>query len=176
MRQLQTINSRQNPLREFRTELDRFFDDFWGTGNQPQTGRFRESEWAPTCDIREGEDHYLISMDVPGIPQDQIKLEVHDHRLSVSGERTMETNGEDDDRVYTERSYGRFERMFTLPDTADTERLEAQYENGVLRVLVPKAEVSKPRQIKIQQGTGTGLFGKLMDRTRMKGKESLEKH
>jgi HSP20 family protein len=156
--------NRWSPLTEFRTEFDRLFDDFLSTGETSSTAK-RESDWLPACDIQEAEGHFLVSLEVPGISKDQIKLEVVDHRLRVTGERKADTKMEKDGRWYSERSYGRFERSFALPENVDAERLEARFDNGILQVFIPKAELAKPREIKIQQGSGSGIFERLLGKS-----------
>jgi HSP20 family protein len=167
--------NRWGPLADFRTEFDRIFDDFLGANERPSEKR--GSDWVPACDIQEAEGHFLISLEVPGISKDQIRLEIVDHRLQVSGERKAETKSEKDGRWYSERNYGRFERSFALPENVATDRMEAHYENGVLQILVPKSEVAKPREIKIQQGSGSGLFNRLLGKSPVNANsESNERH
>jgi HSP20 family protein len=166
--------NRWSPLTEFRTEFDRLFDDFLGS-NETSSPAKRGSDWLPVCDIQEAEGHFLVSLEVPGISKDQIKLEVVDHRLRVSGERKSDTKTEKEGRWYSERSYGRFERSFALPENVDADRLEAHFENGILQVYIPKAELAKPREIKIQQGSGSGLFERLLGKTNS-STESNERH
>jgi HSP20 family protein len=165
--------NRWSPLADFRTEFDRLFDDFLGTSERPVAKR--GSDWLPACDIQEAEGHFLISLEVPGIPKDQIRLEIVDHRLQVSGERKAETKSEKDGRWYSERSYGRFERSFALPENVATDRMEAHFDNGILQIFVPKSEVAKPREIKIQQGSGSGLFDRLLGKSAANS-ESTERH
>jgi HSP20 family protein len=125
---------KRRPLTHLNREMDRLFDDFWA----PQ--------WSPAYDIEEAEDHYLLSLELAGVSKDQIKLEVLDDQLVISGERRLE----------------RFQRAFTIPAGVDADKVEANYQDGMLRVYVPKAESAKPRQIRITNGSSTGFFGKLL--------------
>lgn len=155
-------NQTWSPLTELRREMDRLFDDFWpAPGNTRQLSQM-EAEWAPTCDVEEADNHYMISLEMAGVPKDQIKIEFQDNQLVISGERRHETKKKEEGRWYSERRFGKFQRSFTLPVGVDTEKVEANYQDGILRVYVPKAESAKPRQIKITNGSGTGFFGKLL--------------
>jgi HSP20 family protein len=120
--------------------FERLFDDFW---NLPAA---RESNWAPAADIFEEDTHFLLALEVPGVKRDDIKIEVEGDRVVISGER----KATDDKRsLYGERRFGSFERAFTLPANADSTKIEAKYEDGVLSVVVPKAEAAKPRVVKV---------------------------
>lgn len=143
----------------------------WNNGLEPLNEIFREfdrsfglSEWSPACEIEEEEGHYLVSLEVPGIPRDQIKLEVIDDRLIVSGERRQESRKNTEFTSYTERKFGKFQRAFMLPKGIDGEKVEANYQDGILRIYLPKAEALKPRQIKINQGAHLGFFEKLVSK------------
>lgn len=160
------------PLTEFRREMDRLFDDYWS----PTSGDSRremESEWNPACDVAEAENHYLLTLEVPGIPKEQIKLEVIDNQITISGERTAEEKKREPGSWYTERRYGKFHRTFSLPAGVDAQKVEANYQDGILKVYVPKAESAKPRQVKISNGSSSGFFGKLLnndDRAKVEGR------
>ena len=163
-----TLRTQMNrsPLLDLRRELDRWFDDMsWSTP---------EREWNPACEVEESKDHYLLSMEMPGVSRDQIKLETVDNQIVISGERRAETKNKDTDQWYTERRYGKFQRTFTLPAGVDATKVEANYQDGILRVYLPKAESAKPRQVKITNGSGASFFGKLIGQSSTKEKE--ERH
>ncbi len=159
------------PLTELTQEMDRLFTSRWDDNWDDVRGDVRS--WSPACEVEEAKDHYLVTLEVPGIPKDQIKIEVVDHQLIVSGERRQEkkTTSAEGDSWYTERKFGRFQRSFALPQGVNAERVEADYSDGMLRLYVPKAESAKPRQIRIgeRSPTGGGFFGKLL------GQEKPEK-
>ena len=109
----------------------------------------------PSCDIKETKDHYLVSFDMPGVKKDDIKIEVQNNQLIISGERRYEAKDESDEStIRHERSYGRFERTFELPTTINPDKIEAHYEDGVLDVALPKGQNAKARTIEVQSGQG----------------------
>lgn len=109
------------------------------------------NEFQPSCDIHENKDLFSLSVDLPGVKKEDIKIEVQNNVLSISGERVRETKSENSDSIWHfERAYGRFERSFTLPTSVSADKIEAQFENGVLNVVLPKAEIAKGRTIQIQ--------------------------
>lgn len=103
----------------------------------------------PPIDVEETGDHYLVSVDLPGVTKDEINVRVQDNIVTISGERKREVKEEGRP---TERSYGRFERSISLPSSIDPDQVEAHYENGVLELAIQKAESAKARQITIQSG------------------------
>lgn len=115
-----------------------------------------EMGFMPACDLEETESQYLVNFDLPGVKKDQVKVEVRDNHLTISGERKEEHKIEKANRLSEERIYGSFMRHFTLPSNVDAEHVEASFENGVLRVAIPKAEGTKPKQIPIREGIKEG--------------------
>jgi HSP20 family protein len=102
--------------------------------------------FSPEADIRESADGYLIELDLPGLTEKDVEITLEGHHLTVKGERKAP---EVDGYNRRERGYGRFERVFHLPDDSDPARIEAKAKNGVLTVNVPKAESAKPRTISV---------------------------
>jgi len=100
----------------------------------------------PACEVNETKDQYVIALDMPGVTQEDITVEVHGSRLVIAAER-KETNAEN--RFVSERRYGRFERVFELSDKVNPEKIEAAYQDGVLKVVLGKSEVLKPRKIEV---------------------------
>jgi HSP20 family protein len=150
-----------NTLSIWNNELGRFFDDFWTSTPASQTWRAVESAWHPACDVEEGEDHFLLTLDMPGVQKDEIKLEVMDNQLLISGERKQEAKKKTDGAWYSERRFGKFHRTFSLPPGVDAEKVQASYQDGMLRIAIPKAASAKPRQIKIGNETNPGFFARL---------------
>lgn len=115
------------------------FDEYWPTS---YTG------WQPSYDVQEEEDHFLLSLELPGIAKDQVKIEAIDNQLTITGERHRRG----------ERTS--FHRSFSLPRGVDVSQVEAQYQDGILQLYIPKAASAKPRQIQIGTQEGKGFFGK----------------
>lgn len=143
------------PLADIHREMDRALDEFWA----PFRAEKAETIWSPACDIEEGDGHFLIEAEMPGLTKDQIKVEVHDNEVRLSGERTDTNEAKAEGRRYTERKFGKFYRAFTLPADVDANRVEAQFENGILKLYVPKAEATKPRHIRISDASEKSFFG-----------------
>jgi HSP20 family protein len=129
-----------------RDELNSFFDiPFWsGFG---RTGQLF-SGWSPALDLYESGDHLIAVVELSGMRKEDIEISLHDGTLTVSGERKGEsTNGEKARR--TERYVGAFRRSIALPTSVDASKVNATYQDGILKVALPKAEEAKPKQIKV---------------------------
>lgn len=108
------------------------------------------AEWSPLVDISEDEKEYLIKAEVPEMKKDEIKINVHDDVLSISGERKYEKEEKGKKYHRVERAYGSFMRSFTLPEDADGSRVNAEYNNGILHVHLPKSAMAKPKAIEVK--------------------------
>lgn len=108
----------------------------------------REDFFSPAVEIDENDSGFLLSFDIPGIRQEDIHLEAQDRVLKVWGERKKELKNE----KYSEKFYGRFERSFSLPEGADSEQIEARFNNGVLNVYIPKKAAVIPQKIEVKSG------------------------
>ncbi len=128
----------------FRSVLNDLFDDNHGSLTQP-----RASKWYPAVDVLEGKDAYLIRAELPGMKREDIKVEINDGTLVLSGERQSEKPAEGVAYRHVERVAAKFWRSFSMPETAKQDGIEATYKDGILEVRVPKAEEAKPRQIEI---------------------------
>ena len=128
--------------------IGRLFNDAFG-----MDWPYRESaaaSWVPPVDIFEGTDEIRIQAEVPGVRPEDVKISVEGNVLTVQGTKQQAAE-KHTERVHRyERTYGSFERSFTLPTTVDAAKIKAGYENGVLTVTLPKAEKAKPRQIQIE--------------------------
>jgi HSP20 family protein len=161
MRSFLTTRDLWNSTREF-SPWFQDIDDMMDRLLIPMTTLKREAQgFNPACDVEETDSHYLMSFDLPGVSKDDVKIEVVENQLTVSGERKSEKKDDKNNRHVAERYYGSFQRVFTLPSTIDATKVEASYRDGVLQVALPKAESAKPQQIKISDGKG-GIFSKLI--------------
>lgn len=137
-------------LRTLQNEIDQVFNRLFPTTDDNGRNESSARMWAPRTDMVETSDNYEIHLDLPGMSKDDLKINMQERQLTVSGERRHEARNEDDEFVRVERAFGHFHRAFTLPQSIDEDNIEASYENGVLKITVPKAEENKPRQISIQ--------------------------
>jgi HSP20 family protein len=140
------------------TDLFRsFFDDMVSPGTG-WGGRMAGMDLlrAPDADIMESEDEIRVMVELPGMRSDDIELSLENNLLTISGEKREERQEEDRENRWhlSERRYGRFSRSFMLPRDVEQDRIEANFENGVLRVTIPKSERARPRRIQIQGGDG----------------------
>ncbi|HET6567828.1 MAG TPA: Hsp20/alpha crystallin family protein [Rhodothermales bacterium] len=142
---------RFSPARDF-ARLQREIDDLFNSFLPAQAdgnGTDRNAVWSPRADFVETSDAYVVHYDVPGMNRDDLEINFHDGMLTVSGERAFESKEEEQNLVRVERHHGRFFRSFAIPKQVDPENIQANYENGVLTVRLPKAEESKPRRISV---------------------------
>ena len=107
------------------------------------------SGWAPAVDVREEDDKYLVTADIPGVNPDEIEVTLDNNVLSISGKRDSEKREDKEGYHRVERSYGSFFRRLVLPETVDDARVSAKSENGVLYITIPKSEKQKAKRIKI---------------------------
>ena len=108
------------------------------------------SHWRPAVDIKEEENRFMIQADVPGVDPKDIEITMENGVLAIRGERTGESRKEGEGYTRVERVRGSFYRRFSLPDTADADRIEAHGKNGVLEITIPKKEKAKPKRIAIK--------------------------
>jgi len=106
--------------------------------------------WAPAVDIVETENELVLKADVPGVELKDIDVQLENGTLTVKGERKFEKDEKSKGFHRMERSHGSFVRIFTVPDTVDSENVKAAYEAGVLTITLPKKEIAKPKAIKVQ--------------------------
>ena len=142
-------------LRRLSSVLDDAFNDSFGSW--PLGQRFESAltaAWVPACDIVEDTDGIKLVMEVPGVHPGDVKLQLANNVLTIRGEKRQEAE-EKADRVHRyERSFGSFERTFSLPSTVDADQIEADISDGVLTVMLPKAEKARPRQIEVKSRVG----------------------
>ena len=136
----------------FFRNFDRMFsDDFFrpfGFLTRPEE-ELAQTGWLPAVDVRENDDALVFTAELAGIAKDDVEITVDDGILTLKGERRFNENDEEKNYRRIERAYGAFSRSFTLPSAVDAEHVEASFQDGLLTVTVPKAEVAKARKITI---------------------------
>ncbi len=127
----------------FRT-LNRVFDEAFNLSDHAAP-----TAWVPATDISESAEGVTLSLDLPGVEANGVKISLENRVLTICGEKQRKSADKGEGGYRFERAFGSFERTFTLPGTLETDKVEASYENGVLSILLPRAEKAKAREISI---------------------------
>ena len=141
-------NGNGSDLTSLRTEMDRLFEDFFVPAPFAR-------DWAtssPAVDVDETPEGYVLRADLPGVSAKDVKVTVHGDTLTLRGERKREEKKSEGSMHRIERSYGEFERSFTLGVPVKADQVKASYRDGVLEIHVPKADEARPREIEVQVG------------------------
>lgn len=144
-----THNHSRNLWRDLSGQMDRFLNDPFGAV-YPGDLQFSADGWLPAVDIKEEADRFVVRADVPGVDAKDIDVNVEDGLLCIAGKRESEVKDEKDGYCRVERSYGEFRRQFSLPATADANKVTAKSDKGVLEVIIGKSEVHKPKRITVK--------------------------
>jgi HSP20 family protein len=113
-----------------------------------------DRRWIPAMDLVEKDDHFELRADLPGLSEDDVNVEIQDGVLTISGERREEEEETREGYRRVERAFGRFTRSISLPDGINPDEVQANFENGVLTVRIPKPQESEPRRVQIGQAEG----------------------
>jgi HSP20 family protein len=132
----------------FSTEMSRLFDTLL-TGSDGLS----QQRWSPAMDLVEADDHFVLKADVPGMSEDDVRIEIRDNALTVSGERKAEHERSERGWHRVERSFGRFSRTLTLPEGIDPDAVTASFARGVLSVRIPKPAERRPRVVTVSPDT-----------------------
>jgi HSP20 family protein len=149
---------RWNPARELATwpsdlfgiqrEMNRMFNNFFRS--DARDGDLELSAWTPAVDIAEHDNEYIVKVELPGVSKEDVKITLESNILTVHGEKKHEKETKEEDYHRVERSFGSFQRSFTLPTTVKSDKIDAVYKDGILTVSLPKAEEAKPKQIEVK--------------------------
>src|SRR3954454_5280458 len=151
---------RWEPLREMATlqnEMNRLFGTFFDTPTTAVSGN-GVRRWIPPMDLVETDEHFVLRADLPGMGEGDVKLEIEDRTLTLSGERKAEHSEKGEGYYRLERASGAFSRSLTLPDGIDADAIAATFDKGVLEVRIPKPEERKPRTVAIKVGDRAGAI------------------
>jgi len=147
----------RDPFSSFRREMDRLFDDFFAPA---ETRSFAGGGnggvgISPSIDLDETEKVFELTAELPGLDQKDVELALRDNAIVLSGEKRQERQEGEGGRRWSERSFGRFERVIPLPEEVDADKVAATFRNGVLKVTLPKNPKAqdKTRRIEIRPGT-----------------------
>jgi HSP20 family protein len=133
--------------------MERFFEaPFAGWRVRPFWLRRATEEipWAPSLDMYEKADSFTVRLEIPGIKKEDIDVSVQNHTLTIKGERKSPAEGKDEEYQFCEIWYGSFSRSIMLPAAVDAGKIDAQYENGILEIHIPKAKEAKPAKIEVK--------------------------
>jgi HSP20 family protein len=125
--------------------IDEFFGDFFNSGK----GELAQG-WNPKVDVFEEDDRIVMKAELPGVEKDKIAIDVDGRILTLKGERNSDTEVKEENYYRRERTFGKFQRSFTLPLETDSEKIKAEYKDGVLQLNIPKPESRKPKQITVE--------------------------
>jgi HSP20 family protein len=144
---------RWEPFRDLATvqeRMNRIFDEaFRGQGRTTEDEWALGGSWAPAVDIFEHEGNLVLKAELPGVDPKDVDVRVESNVLTLRGERKFESEVKREQYHRVERAYGSFSRSFTLPNVVDTDKIKAEYRDGVLRVTLPQREEAKPKQITV---------------------------
>jgi HSP20 family protein len=143
-------------LETLHTDVNRVFDTFFGG----RLGNGATPRWVPAMDLVETDDQLVLRADLPGLDRDDVKIEISDGVLTVSGERRVENEERKDGYHRVERAYGGFSRSLSLPQGIDAEQVQADFDKGVLEVRIPKPAERKPHRVQI----GASVEGKAQEK------------
>jgi len=142
---------RWDPLKNVATlqdRINRVFNEAFA-GSKDFEDEVSMSAWRPVVDIFDTDNAIVIKADLPGIKKDGVSVDVKDNVLTIKGERSLTKEIKEENYYRKERSFGKFQRSFTLPEAINSAGIKANFKNGVLEIEVPKAEEKKPKQISI---------------------------
>jgi HSP20 family protein len=143
---------RWEPFRDLvslQDRMNRIFDDAFRGGRGTSEDWALGGSWAPTVDIYEQDGNIVLKAELAGLDPKDVDVRVENNVLTLRGERKLDNEVKQENYHRVERSYGSFSRSFTLPTVVDTEKIKAEFKDGVLRLVLPQKEEAKPKQISI---------------------------
>ncbi|MGD8339020.1 MAG: Hsp20/alpha crystallin family protein [Desulfobacterales bacterium] len=151
-----------NPIEQFHREFDRLFDrTFRGFGltpfefNRPLLPRMNDGMLKPTLDLGATDKEYTVTLEIPGVDEKDVRLEIVNDTLTIQGEKKQENEEKGKNYYRMERSYGSFQRMLSLPEDADQNAVTATFKKGVLTVTMPRKALPKAhvKQIEVKSAS-----------------------
>lgn len=135
-------------LENLQKEMNKLFDLSF-PGSEFSDTSLLGGRWAPSIDLYDSKDNIVVKADLPGVSKENIDVTIQDNMLTIKGEKKRSSEKKEDDYFRTERFIGTFHRSITLPTSVDRDKVQANYNNGVLELTLPKKEEAKPKQISI---------------------------
>ena len=136
-----------DPFRLMQQRLNRLFGQDLST---LQEEALSTDLWTPVCDIYETDNEIVVKVELPDVKKEEVKIGIEDNRLEITGERKFAQEVKRENYTRVERSYGKFLRSFTLPDSVDTTKINAEFKEGILHIAMPKLEAAKPKKIEVK--------------------------
>ena len=162
---------RWDPFRELSALQNRVNSLFQDYGRSGQDELTTTGSFVPAVDVYEDEHKVVLKLEIPGVSQEDVDVRVENNTLTVRGERKFEKEEKEENFHRIERRYGSFVRSFALPNTIDTENVNASYENGILKIELSKRAEARPKQIKVNIGAGKTL-GKTVEGAKPESKSA----
>jgi HSP20 family protein len=157
IRKSETPRTVSHPLFQIQNEINRLFDDVFHSVGFPSWNFDRalapliQTDWLkPMLDISAADKEYSITVEIPGVDEKDIKLELIDDTLTISGEKKQEKEEKEKNYYRMERSYGSFHRVLSLPEDADRDNIQASYKNGIMKISVPRKALPQPETKRIE--------------------------
>jgi HSP20 family protein len=147
--------TRWDPFRDLvqlQDRVNRLFQESTGTAGREE--EFATSSFVPPVDIYENEHNIVLKLEVPGVDQKDLDIRIENNTITIRGERKFEKETKEENYHRVERRYGSFQRSFGLPNTVNPEQVTADYDNGILTVTLAKRAEAKPKQIRVNVGSG----------------------
>jgi HSP20 family protein len=138
------------PTALIREDFENLFDRLSGRGLAGQPSRVFETVWMPNLDFSENETEYIVRVEAPGIPKDDLEVNLEGQILTISGRRNFEKEEQNEEYFWREREQGRFVRTVRLPSTVNPTKVEASYNDGVMTIRLPKADSAMKSRILIK--------------------------
>jgi HSP20 family protein len=165
------VVTRWDPFRELSSLQNRVNSLFQDYGRSGQDELTTTGSFVPAVDVYEDEHKVTLKLEIPGVNQEDVDVQLENNTLTIRGERKFEKEEKEENFHRIERRYGSFARSFVLPNTIDTENVQAGYENGVLKIDLSKRVEAKPKQIKVNIAGGKSL-GKTVEGTKAESKST----
>ena len=151
-KQQSDVTRYRDPFAQMRAEMDRLFENFIGRGVFGAPAQWQATQLTPSIDLRENEKEIILDAELPGMNENDVQVIVREGVLSLKGEKKSERDEKKETYHVVERSYGSFERSFRLPESVNEEQIKADFNNGVLHVVVPKRPEAAKAEKKIPIG------------------------
>lgn len=136
-------------LMSVQREINKMFENVFRGGILDEE-TLGSAGWVPAADVSENDNEFTLQLELPGVTKDDVRITMQDNAITIRGEKKQEKESRKGNAHRVERSYGSFERTFSLPAVVKSEKIEATFSNGILTVTLPKAEEARPKQVEVK--------------------------